>query len=137
MPHRRAPKQAKKPTFLYHPSGSTILTFAVLLTPPLVGLIPSHPILTAYVLAINFLTYLLYRHDKAQSRIAGWRITEQRLHLCELLGGWPAAFIAQRNLQHKTRKTSYQIEFWAIVVVHEALWIDWLTGGFLRRLVRG
>ena len=33
----------------------------------------------------------------------------------ELLGGWPAAFLAQRRLRHKCSKSSYQFVFWLIV----------------------
>lgn len=135
MPHRRKPK---KPTFLYLPSTFTILIFILIIAPPMLAIfLPPHPIIASYGLTINIFTFMLYRHDKAQSRIAGWRVTERRLHLSELLGGWPAAFIAQRLFQHKTRKTSYQIEYWAIVFAHEALWIDWMSHGALRRLVMG
>lgn len=40
----------------------------------------------------------------------------------ELLGGWPGALIAQQKFRHKTRKVSFQVVFWAIVLVHQAFW---------------
>jgi hypothetical protein len=48
------------------------------------------------------------------------------LHLCELLGGWPGAFLAQYSLRHKNRKVSFQVVFWAIVAFHLFFWVDWL-----------
>ena len=48
------------------------------------------------------------------------------LHLAELLGGWPAAFVAQRALRHKISKTSYQATFWLIVALHQGVALDFL-----------
>jgi uncharacterized membrane protein YsdA (DUF1294 family) len=93
--------------------------------------------LTTYLLLINTLTFALYYHDKARSRIAGWRVSETRLHVCELAGGWPAAFVAQRYFQHKVRKRGYQVGFWGIVVVSEVAWVDWWSGGVVRGWVLG
>jgi uncharacterized membrane protein YsdA (DUF1294 family) len=99
------------------------------------------PTLTRYILIyhlfINIWTCVLYWHDKAQSRILGaWRVSEKRLHMCELVGGWPAALVSQRFFQHKTQKFDYQVIFRAIVFGHEmlwcwALWILW--NGFSSR----
>ena len=41
------------------------------------------------------------------------------LHLLELLGGWPGAFLAQRRLRHKCSKGSYQFVFWLIVLGYQ------------------
>lgn len=48
------------------------------------------------------------------------RVPERRLHLLELLGGWPGSLIAQRALRHKNRKAQYQLAFWSIVALHAA-----------------
>ena len=48
-----------------------------------------------------------------------WRVPEARLHLLELLGGWPGAFLAQRRLRHKCAKGSYQVVFWLIVLAYQ------------------
>ena len=63
----------------------------------------------------------------------GWRTPEARLHLVELLGGWPGALIAQQAFRHKTRKWSFQLVFWLIVVVHQLAWLDYL---YVQRLYR-
>lgn len=136
MGQNRPKRQRNKPTFLFLPSIRQAILFLFISTPPVLALFPPRPLFISYALAINIATFFLYYHDKAQSRISGWRVTEQRLHLCELLGGWPAAFIAQRLFRHKIRKTRYQMEYWAIVLSYEAVLVDRLTGGALRRITR-
>ncbi|WP_153605141.1 DUF1294 domain-containing protein, partial [Pseudomonas aeruginosa] len=54
-----------------------------------------------------------------------------RLHLFELLGGWPGALVAQQVFRHKTRKLSFQLVFWGIVLLHQSFWLDSLLGGRL------
>jgi uncharacterized membrane protein YsdA (DUF1294 family) len=87
-----------------------------------------------YVL-MSVLTFLLYWHDKHRARNDGQRTPEKILHGAELLGGWPGAFIGQQAFRHKTRKVSYQVVFWGIVVLHELFWIDRLVlgGNFIAR----
>jgi len=70
-----------------------------------------------YLLVINTLTFLTYGYDKTAAVKNHRRIPENKLHLMELIGGSPAAMIAQLVFRHKTKKGSFQIVFWAIVVV--------------------
>lgn len=79
----------------------------------------------------SVLAFFAYWRDKRSAERDGWRTPEQSLHLLELLGGWPGALLAQQLLRHKTRKLSFQLVFWAIVVLHQVFWIDWLSGGRL------
>jgi len=80
------------------------------------------------------LTFFMYRSDK-QSAIAGeWRVPEAMLHFFELVGGWPGAFLAQRIVRHKISKTSYQLLFWAIVLIHQFVALDFVLGW---RLMKG
>ncbi|MDU9393545.1 DUF1294 domain-containing protein [Pseudomonas sp. zfem002] len=76
----------------------------------------------------------LYRHDKRQAVQVGRRIPERLLHVAELLGGWPGALLAQQLWRHKTRKLSYQLPFWLIVLVHQVVWLDWLFLGQWRHI---
>ena len=69
-------------------------------------------------LGMSLLTIWAYSHDKRAAQLGHWRIPEMRLHILELLGGWPGAFFAQRYYRHKLRKLSYQIMFWMIVAGH-------------------
>jgi uncharacterized membrane protein YsdA (DUF1294 family) len=74
--------------------------------------------------------------DKRKAASGEWRTPEATLHLFELLGGWPGAFLAQRIFRHKTAKAGYQIIFWLIVVGYECVAIDYLVGWKLAHAVR-
>jgi uncharacterized membrane protein YsdA (DUF1294 family) len=76
--------------------------------------------------AASLLAYYFYWDDKRRARLGDWRIPEANLHFLALVGGWPGAFIAQQQFRHKTRKLSFQLGFWLIVIVHQLLWLDWL-----------
>lgn len=84
---------------------------------------------------MSLLAVGLYDYDKKQARVQGQRTPEKVLHGVELLGGWPGALIAQQLFRHKTRKVSYQLVFWLIVLLHELFWMDrvLLGGRFLLR----
>ncbi|HEX8592893.1 MAG TPA: DUF1294 domain-containing protein [Pseudomonas sp.] len=90
---------------------------------------------SAFYLGMSLLTFGLYWRDKRQAQRDGWRTPEKLLHTAELLGGWPGALVAQQVLRHKTRKVSYQLVFWLIVLLHQVVWIDrlFLGGNFLAR----
>ena len=78
------------------------------------------------LLALNLLTFAAYALDKRAARTGRWRTPEAHLHLLELLGGWPAAWLAQRRLRHKSAKRGYRMVFWAMAVLHVlalALWL--------------
>ena len=81
-------------------------------------------VITAVVLSGT--TYAAYWWDKNQARTGGWRTAETTLHLLELIGGWPGAFIAQRRLRHKSAKISFLVVFWLIVTAHQLVAIDYL-----------
>jgi uncharacterized membrane protein YsdA (DUF1294 family) len=94
-------------------------------------------ILTAAPVAMSAGTYFAYRRDKWYAETGKWRIPEATLHLCELLGGWPGAFLAQRVLRHKISKTSYQVAFWGIILLHQFAALDSLLGWrFTRQAVQ-
>jgi uncharacterized membrane protein YsdA (DUF1294 family) len=100
----------------------SLLVLAGLLVLPAMALCQRHwdfRWVGAYGLAVNVLTYWVYAGDKRRAQTGGWRLAEARLHLLELLGGWPAAFLAQRRLRHKCSKGGYQLVFWLIVLLHQ------------------
>ena len=98
--------------------------------------------LTAVVLALMFgkllyvlpllyieaslMTYWLYKTDK-EAAIArhGNRLAEESLQLYALIGGWPGAYIAQRQLAHKNSKLSFRREF-GFVILGNAMLVSWL-----------
>lgn len=98
-----------------------------------IGLLPALSI-GAY-LALSILSYFMYRSDKAAAQNDAQRTPEAGLHLVDLLGGWPGALIAQQQYRHKTVKRSFQLAFWATVVINLAA-ATWLhRSGLLADLV--
>ena len=68
--------------------------------------------------ALNLLTFAMYFIDKRAAQNGRWRTPEAQLHVLELLGGWPAAGLAQQVLRHKRAKPAYRKVFAAMVVLH-------------------
>lgn len=73
-------------------------------------------------------TYLAYFLDKRRAKTNAWRIPELHLHLLELMGGWPGAWVAQRYLRHKSSKPVYQMVFWIIILIYQVVSVDSLLG---------
>lgn len=88
-----------------------------------------NPIPLIIYLVMSPATYLLYVTDKISAIKKQWRVMENTLHLLELLGGWPGALLAQKQIHHKNRKISYQIIFWTIVTIHLMLWTYCIVSG--------
>lgn len=125
---------------IFKPKAKSSLIFEVLLLSLLPGLGALHFALTTFnaipiilYTVMSFLTFVLYADDKSRAKQERWRVPEKTLHLCEFMGGWLGAFIAQKTLRHKSSKASYQAVFWVIVFIHIIFWSDWLFFG--RRLV--
>ena len=113
--------------------GFAIVVFAGLLVLPVWALTRladrvDWRLLTGLPVAASLAVYFLYRTDKRRAEAGEWRIPEFTLHLGELLGGWPGAFLAQRKFRHKILKVSYQVEFWLMVAVHQYAALDFLLG---------
>ncbi|MDD8059824.1 MULTISPECIES: DUF1294 domain-containing protein [Shewanella] len=93
-----------------------------------------HPLLTAVFLALNVLTVTLYYLDKRAAINSARRITEKTLHVCALLGGWPAALLGQHHFRHKTQKTRFIRLLWCCIVLNITVlsaagyvYFDWIT----------
>lgn len=117
---------------------SHLLVLAGLLVLPGVAAhrLPMHPAGSwGYAFILSAFTFGMYAHDKRLARAREWRLPEAALHLFELLGGWPGAFIAQRHLRHKSAKTSFKAIFWLIVLLYQVVAVDLLVDGQLYRTV--
>jgi len=79
--------------------------------------------LLAYLVAVNITTFLLYGYDKFISKGERLRVPELNLQALALLGGSPAALLAQKFFRHKTIKESFQIVYWIIVAIQFGLLI--------------
>lgn len=114
--------------------GSTpFVLLSVLLIAPAwalsrVGVVSDWRWLLAGVAAVSAFTFLAYRSDKRRAERGEWRVPETTLHLLELVGGWPGAFLAQLLLRHKNAKATYQLVFWQIVLAHQFAAVDFLLG---------
>jgi uncharacterized membrane protein YsdA (DUF1294 family)/cold shock CspA family protein len=108
--------------------GVSALTFAAVFLAVVVGAVAAGrlplTVFVAYLLA-SCVAYLGYWYDKAASLKGQWRMRESTLHLFSLVGGWPGAMLAQRMLRHKTQKQSFQVTYWATVVLNCAA-LGWL-----------
>lgn len=81
-------------------------------------------LLLTYAL-MSLVCFVAYWRDKRFARAGAQRTPEFRLHLYELLGGWPGGLLAQRLIRHKNRKVAYQVKFWLIVALHLGLLGCW------------
>jgi uncharacterized membrane protein YsdA (DUF1294 family) len=67
---------------------------------------------------MSLASFFEYGWDKGQAANGGRRISEHTLYLMAFLGGWPGAFLGQRQFRHKTQKVSCRIVFWIVLVLH-------------------
>lgn len=86
-----------------------------------------------WVVVASLVSLGVYVADKHRARAGDWRISEAGLHLTELLGGWPGAFLAQRHLRHKVSKFNFQVVFWGIVLGYQLVACDSLQDWKLSR----
>lgn len=119
----------------------SLLMLVLLLAAPIIVLVQFSAMhwwrpLLAVIGGMNLFSVLCYWIDKKRAGAGRWRISEGTLHLQELLGGWPGAFLAQRIFRHKTAKLSYQFVFWLIVAAYEYAAVDFLLGWKIAAHVR-
>lgn len=68
--------------------------------------------------AVSLLTLLFYGIDKSAAKKDKWRISEAKLHLLSLSGGWPGALLAQQMFKHKRSKSAFMRVYWLTVIVN-------------------
>ncbi len=115
---------------------------AFLLLAPTLALIRLSRVVDGWLLlglsfGLSLQAFLLHRSDKRRAETGAGRIPEATLHAAELIGGWPGALVAQRLFRHKTAKTSYQVVFWLIILLHQVVAFEYATGGWIFRRVTG
>ena len=74
---------------------------------------------------MNALSYWLYAQDKEAAQLGNRRIPENTLHLVAFLGGWPAAWLAQQKLRHKTQKQPFR-QIYFCTIAFNIILIIWL-----------
>jgi uncharacterized membrane protein YsdA (DUF1294 family) len=75
----------------------------------------------AVVAVMRLACFVAYGVDKHRAVTGGRRIPEHTLHAMAFLGGRPGALLGQRRFRHKTRKLSFRLVFWAVVLAHVGL----------------
>lgn len=85
--------------------------------------------LIAALLGMNVTAFGFYGYDKSRARSRGSRVPENTLHFLAFAGGSPGALLGQTVFRHKTRKRSFQVIFWLIVVLQAAAIVYIYTGG--------
>lgn len=83
---------------------------------------------------LNVLTFWVYAADKNAAQSGGWRTSEKNLHTLGLLGGWPAAWLAQQSMRHKSSKAAFRAMYWLTIVLHCAALGAWVSGWLGSRL---
>jgi len=117
---RRSP--SRRTSFSAYTVLTTVLFFIALV---LLVSAPGWQRLAGFYGLMSLIAFGLYGLDKRAARRQGWRVPEARLHVVELLGGWPGALLAQQTFRHKTRKTPFQVIFFFAVTANLAA-LGWL-----------
>ena len=68
--------------------------------------------------AVSLLTILFYGIDKSAAKKEKRRVSEAKLHILSLLGGWPGALLAQQMFKHKRSKPAFMRVYWVTVLVN-------------------
>lgn len=76
-----------------------------------------HNILTYYLLAINFITFIVYGIDKYKAKKAKWRISEATLLLMAAIGGSIGAWLGMKAWHHKTLHKKFKYGIPAILLL--------------------
>ncbi|WP_309397696.1 DUF1294 domain-containing protein [Cerasicoccus maritimus] len=128
MPRNRNPNSRRRPARYWLNTALVAIVVSVLPCAAAIKLSQAvrYPYLAGYLAIISIATILVYYLDKRKAQVGAWRIPESTLHLLELAGGWPAAYVAQRAFRHKTSKTAYQFTFWAIALLQNLVALDYL-----------
>lgn len=76
-----------------------------------------HNILTYYLLAINFITFIVYGIDKYKAKKAKSRIPEATLLLMAAIGGSIGAWLGMKVWHHKTLHKKFKYGILAILLL--------------------
>lgn len=127
---RRANKQRQPRTNLYRRYSMIGFGTAVALTALLwFGRFTASGV-TAWLIAINVTTILLFGYDKAIAKGRRQRVPERVLLLLALSFGAIGALVGMTLFRHKTAKAMFQIKFWLVVVIQVLLvWAYFAIGG--------
>ena len=78
------------------------------------------PALAAWIASASAVTALAWWVDKRAARQGRRRLSERRLLVLSLLGGWPGALLMTGLLRHKTRKQPFAAMLWLCALLNAA-----------------
>jgi len=93
----------------------------------MMGRLPT--LLPMFLILINAICYWFYSQDKEAAQLGNRRVPEQTLHVLAFLGGWPAAWLAQQKLRHKTQKASF-LRIYRLTIIFHILLLLWVISPF-------
>ena len=119
--HKNNGRELKQKVF----SIVLLITFAFILLLLLKSNLIPLAIIGIYTV-ISIMTFAMYAKDKNAAEWGTWRTQESTLHLLALLGGWPGAAVAQSFLRHKSKKLSFRLTYWIMVIINLVA-LGWLV----------
>lgn len=129
---KRVVKRAPAPPVVRASAAGVLPIFAIVYIVAVAILSFTH-LLPAYsfmfITLMNVLSYWLYAQDKEAVQLGNRRVPEQTLHIISFLGGWPAAWLAQQKLRHKTQKQPFR-KIYFCSIVFNILLLLWLISPF-------
>ena len=80
-----------------------------------------------WMFLINLISFISVWHDKSKAEKDKWRTPEKRLFMLAFLGGIIGHIWAMRKFHHKTRKASFLIITFLLVIVNVCWWYLFVT----------
>ena len=117
------PIHPKNPSKMQPMQIASVIYILALAGLTVAGLLNSMVLL--FVSIINAMTYWMYAQDKEAAQNGNRRVPENTLHILSVLGGWPAAWLAQQKLRHKTQKQPFR-KIYFCTIVFNILILLWL-----------
>lgn len=77
--------------------------------------------------SMSVLTFLFYGLDKVLALNNKRRISEDKLQMLALLGGWPGAYLGQQAFKHKVSKIVFMRKYWLYVGINIAVLSGYLV----------
>jgi uncharacterized membrane protein YsdA (DUF1294 family) len=74
--------------------------------------------LTLYYFIVSGFTFIIYGLDKLLALHERRRVSEKKLQVLALIGGWPGAYVGQQIFRHKISKSSFLRKFFLLVFIN-------------------
>ena len=78
----------------------------------------AYSLIAGIYMVMSGVTFIVYAVDKSAARNNRQRVSEKKLHLLALFGGWPGAWLAQNKLRHKSSKKKFKVVYAATVTLN-------------------